>query len=129
MDLKGKQVAAFQEALLSAFPEYDDLEQMLRFDLDVRLPLITSRDAMRTVTFRLVKWAEAEGKGDKISDATREAAKSAGLSDHEIEGLIAERNQARKTRNFKRADEIRQQLLDAGIILEDTKDGVRWKRK
>jgi cysteinyl-tRNA synthetase len=54
----------------------------------------------------------------------------AGLSDQEIEKLVEERNAAKKRRDFKRADAIRQQLADGGIILEDTKDGsVRWKRK
>jgi cysteinyl-tRNA synthetase len=51
------------------------------------------------------------------------------LSSTDIEGLIDERNQAKKARNFKRSDEIRNQLLEKGIVLEDTKDGVRWKRK
>lgn len=50
-------------------------------------------------------------------------------SDVDIEKLIAERSQAKRTRNFKRSDEIRAQLLDQGIVLEDTKDGTRWKRK
>jgi cysteinyl-tRNA synthetase len=43
--------------------------------------------------------------------------------------LIAERAAAKKARNFARADQIRQQLSDQGILLEDTKSGVRWKRK
>jgi cysteinyl-tRNA synthetase len=48
----------------------------------------------------------------------------------EIEALIEERNAAKKRRDFKRSDEIRQQLADSGIIVEDTKDGsVRWKYK
>lgn len=46
----------------------------------------------------------------------------------EIENLIAERQQARKDRNFARADEIRDSLKARGIILEDTKDGVKWKK-
>lgn len=46
----------------------------------------------------------------------------------EVEQLIAERNQAREKRDFKRADEIRQLLKDKGIELEDTKDGTQWKR-
>ena len=48
--------------------------------------------------------------------------------DEEIEALIAERQQARKAKNFARADEIRGQLLDMGIVLEDTREGVKWKR-
>ena len=50
------------------------------------------------------------------------------LLDEDINDLIQERQQARKDRNFARADEIRQLLLDKGIILEDTREGVRWKR-
>lgn len=50
------------------------------------------------------------------------------MLDEEVEALIAERKQARKEKNFARADEIRQQLLDMGIILEDTREGVKWKR-
>lgn len=46
-----------------------------------------------------------------------------------IESLIAERNEAKKTKNFARSDEIRDMLLAEGIILEDTKDGTRWKKK
>ena len=49
--------------------------------------------------------------------------------DAEIENLIAERQEARRCRNFARSDEIRDSLAARGIILEDTKDGVRWKRK
>ena len=48
--------------------------------------------------------------------------------DEEIEALIAERQAARKERNFARADEIRDMLLAKGIILEDTREGVKWKR-
>jgi cysteinyl-tRNA synthetase len=66
---------------------------------------------------------------DSVFDVLRPSRKETGISDAEIESLIAERNQARKTRNFKRSDEIRNHLLDRGIILEDTKEGTRWKRK
>ena len=50
------------------------------------------------------------------------------ILDEEIEGLIAERQAARKEKNFARADEIRSLLLAQGIILEDTREGVKWKR-
>lgn len=48
--------------------------------------------------------------------------------DAEIEKMIEERQAARKARDFKRADEIRDELLAQGIILEDTREGVKWKR-
>lgn len=51
------------------------------------------------------------------------------MLDAEIENLIEERQAARRSRNFARSDEIRDLLGEKGIILEDTKDGVRWKRK
>lgn len=51
------------------------------------------------------------------------------MLDAEIEALIEERQEARRNRNFARSDEIRDTLAGKGIILEDTKDGVRWKRK
>ena len=66
---------------------------------------------------------------DAIFDVLRPSAKAASISEVEVEALIAERNQARKARDFARADQIRSQLLERGIILEDTKEGVRWKRK
>jgi cysteinyl-tRNA synthetase len=50
------------------------------------------------------------------------------LLDEQIEALIEERNQARKEKNFARADEIRDLLKEQNIILEDTAQGVRWKR-
>jgi cysteinyl-tRNA synthetase len=51
------------------------------------------------------------------------------MLDSEVQALIDERQEARRRRDFHRADEIRGELADRGIILEDTKDGVRWKRK
>ena len=51
------------------------------------------------------------------------------MLDSEVQSLIDERQEARRRRDFGRADEIRDELLGRGIILEDTKDGVRWKRK
>jgi cysteinyl-tRNA synthetase len=51
------------------------------------------------------------------------------LLDADIEALIEERQTARENRDFARSDEIRDELAEKGIILEDTKDGVRWKRK
>ena len=50
------------------------------------------------------------------------------LLDADIEALIQERQEARKARNFVRADEIRDELLEKGILLEDTREGVKWKR-
>jgi len=43
--------------------------------------------------------------------------------------MVAERTQAKKQRNFARADTIRNELAEKGVVIEDSKDGVRWKRK
>jgi cysteinyl-tRNA synthetase len=56
-------------------------------------------------------------------------AAEAGLLDEEVDALIAERTEARANRNFARADEIRDLLADRGILLEDTPQGIRWRRK
>jgi cysteinyl-tRNA synthetase len=56
-------------------------------------------------------------------------ADAAKLEDEEIERLIAERTEARKNKNWARADEIRDLLAERGILLEDTPQGVRWRRK
>ena len=54
---------------------------------------------------------------------------SFGSDDAQIEELIAARNQARGERNFARADEVRTQLLDMDVVIEDTREGTRWRRK
>jgi cysteinyl-tRNA synthetase len=53
----------------------------------------------------------------------------AAMLDAEVQALIDARQEARRRRDFARADEIRDQLSSRGITLEDTKDGVRWKRR
>ena len=52
-----------------------------------------------------------------------------GTKDDEIEGLISGRNEARRNRNFAEADRLRQELLDRGIVIEDTREGTKWRRK
>jgi len=99
-------------------------------------------DAIAAV-FDLVKYANTnvgEGSSKAFADALREriqglcdilgiiTEKKEELLDADIENLIAERQAARKAKNFARADEIRGLLLEKGIILEDTREGVKWKR-
>lgn len=66
---------------------------------------------------------------DSVFDVLKPARSTVTLSDAEIDAYIEERAQARKDRDYARADEIRALLQDKGVLLEDTKDGVRWKRK
>ena len=71
-------------------------------------------------------WAEREGK---LGEATPEVLATRGVTDEKIQALVEERDQAKKKRDFKRADTIRNELAGMGILLEDSKDGTRWKRK
>jgi len=66
---------------------------------------------------------------DRIFAVLEPTQAEGGLSDARVEELIQERNAAKKARNFGRSDQIRQELMDAGVVLEDTKEGTRWKRK
>ena len=78
---------------------------------------------------KIVEWAEAEGKAEKISAQAREIAAAAGTSDAHIDALVQEMQEARKAKNFTRGDQIRAELNAMGIIVEVTKDGARWRRK
>ena len=91
---------------------------------DAIFAVLEDRDA--ELTRAALAWAEAEGR---IDEAAPELVAKLALSDAEIDALIAERTQAKKTRNFARADAIRVDLLAKGILIEDSKEGVRWKRK
>jgi cysteinyl-tRNA synthetase len=98
--------------------------QALLTDFDKIFAVLEDRDAEWT-RFAL-KWAEREGKLDQVAP---EVKAQLSLTDEQIEALIEERNQARRVRNFARADQIRKELLEKGVVLEDSKEGVRWKRK
>ncbi len=86
--------------------------------------VLVDRDA--ELTRAALAWAETEGR---IGEAAPELVAKMGLRDAEIDALVEERTQAKKARNFARADAIRAELLAKGVVLEDSKDGVRWKRK
>ncbi len=66
---------------------------------------------------------------DSVFDVLRPTVAGSAISDADVDSLIAERTAAKKSKNFARADQIRDLLQEQGIVLEDTKSGVRWKRK
>ena len=99
-------------------------------------------DAISAI-FELIKFANTNGDGKKSREFLQtlldevkmlcdicglEVDKEEELLDSDIEALIEERTAARKAKNFARADEIRDELLGKGIVLEDTREGVKWKR-
>jgi len=77
----------------------------------------------------IVEWGRAEGREKDISAEALALAGFGQLSDVDIEKKIAEMDAARKGRDFKVSDAIRGELVGAGILIENTKDGVRWRRK
>jgi len=98
------------------------LEALRRFD-EV-FAILEDRDA--EIARGALKWAQEEGRG---GEAAPELVAAYSLSDQQIDALLAEREQARRARNFARSDSIRKELAARGIVIEDSKDGARWKRK
>jgi cysteinyl-tRNA synthetase len=78
---------------------------------------------------QVLQWAQAEGREKDISQELRDAVQSEQHSDADIEAKIAEMKAARTARDFKKSDTIRAELAEAGILIEITKDGIRWRRK
>jgi cysteinyl-tRNA synthetase len=77
----------------------------------------------------ILDWARAEGRDKDITPELLAALQSGALTDDQVNQKLAEMEQARKSRDFKTSDALRAELTDAGIIVENTKDGVRWRRK
>ena len=77
----------------------------------------------------ILDWARAEGREKEISPELLEIAGSAQFSDEQVNKKLAEMESERKSRNFNASDALRAELTAAGIIVENTKDGVRWRRK
>lgn len=103
-------------------------------DRDAILGALTAFDAVFDVledrdaepTRHAIAWAEAAGRS---ADIAPELLASSSITDDEIKALVAERDVAKKRRDFARADLIRKQLAEKGVVIEDSKEGTRWKRK
>jgi cysteinyl-tRNA synthetase len=78
---------------------------------------------------RVADWAKAEGRDKDISPELLDALRSNALSDEQVNQKIAEMNSARAAKNFAASDAIRAELTANGILIEQTKEGVRWRRK
>jgi cysteinyl-tRNA synthetase len=111
-----------------------DQEQLFSADREAILAVLASFDAVFDViedndaepTRRALEWAVQTGR---MAEVAPELLANHSLTDEAIDALVAERTLAKKQRNFARADQIRNELAEKGIVIEDSKEGVRWKRK
>ncbi|MCU1303834.1 MAG: cysteinyl-tRNA synthetase [Candidatus Sulfotelmatobacter sp.] len=102
--------------LLAALEKFDEIFAVLKDDDGPKMK-------------QVFDWAPTEGREKDISPELREAVQSGQLSDADIENKIAEMEAARRARNFKTSDALRAELAAAGVIIENTKEGVRYRRK
>ena len=102
--------------LLHAIEKFDEIFAVLDDDDGAKVKAI-------------LDWAPSEGRGKDISPEALALANSGQLSDADIDNKIVEMNAFRKDRKFKESDALRAELNAAGILIENTKDGVRWRRK
>jgi cysteinyl-tRNA synthetase len=105
-----------KQPMLEALEKFDEIFAVLEDDDGQKMK-------------QVLEWASSEGRGQDISPELLEAVKSGELSDADIESKIAEMEAARRGRNFTVSDALRAELTGAGIVIENTKDGVRWRRK
>ena len=103
-------------SLLGALTKFDEIFAVLDDDDGPKMKAV-------------LDWAPTEGRDKDVSGILREAVQSGEMSDADIEQKIAEMKAARTARDFKRSDAIRNDLTEAGILVEITKDGIRWRRK
>ncbi len=116
----GKLVGKFEEAMEDDFNTADAVSAI--FEL-VKLANTTVKESSSDYAAKLLEIMETLCGVLGIETKQEEE-----ILDEEIERLIEERQQARKEKDFARADEIRDELLEKGIILKDTREGVKWKR-
>ncbi len=115
----------FEESLDDDLNTAEALAALFEFVRDLNTAMDSGEFPAGNVTAAL----EFLDEFDSIFDVLRPSRKETDILDPEVEGLIAERSTAKQNRDFARSDQIRAQLLEAGVILEDTKEGTRWKRK
>jgi cysteinyl-tRNA synthetase len=104
------------QPLLGVLNKFDELFAVLNDDDAAKMKAV-------------VEWAKVVGRAKEISPELLEIVGAGQLSDSDIEQKISEMKAARTARDFQTADKIRKDLTDAGIVVEITKDGVRWRRK
>ena len=125
---------ALHEVTLGAAQEFED---GMDDDLNTSVALAVIHNLTRDVNTALTRKKLLDDNKRELLDLLKRfdtvlnifGTEEREMLDGEIQSLIDERQEARRRRDFGRGDEIRDELASRGIILEDTKDGVRWKRK
>src|ERR1700678_1062844 len=102
--------------LLAALGKFDEIFAVLNDDDGPKMK-------------QVFDWAQTEGRDTDVSENLRDTIQSGQLSEEDIEKTIDGMKAARTARDFKASDAIRSELTAAGIIIEQTKDGIRWRRK
>ena len=103
-------------ALLAALNKFDQVFAVLHDD---DLPKMK----------QVLLWAKFEGREKDISKELEDVLQSAQLCEADVEAQITEMKAARAARDFRKSDAIRAELAEAGVLVEITKDGIRWRRK
>jgi cysteinyl-tRNA synthetase len=102
--------------LLAALDKFDEIFAVLKDDDTPKMKAI-------------LDWAKAQDRQKDISQELVDALGAQSLSDAEIEKKVAAMEAARQARNFQLSDAVRAELTSAGLIIEQTRDGIRWRRK
>lgn len=103
-------------ALLTAVDKFDEIFAVVKDDDGAKMK-------------QVLEWATGEGREKDITPDLRESVESTQVSEDDIENKVAAMEAARKARNYKLSDTLRAELTAAGILIENTKEGVRWRRK
>ena len=104
------------QPLVSTLDQFDEIFGVLKDDDAARMQQIAN-------------WARGEGREKDISPELLDALRSNSLSDEQVNQKIEEMKAARAVKNFSASDSIRAELTANGILIEQTKEGVRWRRK
>ena len=130
------EVGGSDKALIDELPKFrTQFNEAMDDDLNTAEALTAIFDLVKFINSNINENSSKElikAASDELTELTSvlglDISEEKGLLDDDIQALIEERNAARKAKNFARADEIRDSLKAQGIILEDTKDGVKWHR-
>ena len=113
----------------------DEFEEAMDDDLNISIALSHIFELVKEVNTLIMQNRVGKNNAKKIIKFMHDIDKVLGILEEkegklsaELKKLIEEREKARKENNYEKADKIRQQLKEKGIVLEDTKDGVRWKK-